>query len=181
MVDDFDGTFQRLHLEPGEHDVQLFLPGYRPVTQRIYLQPRNTFQVRLAMEPLGPGEPEPLRPAGAAPPPNRAGGSQTPPSTRTAPPRREAPAGPAGRGQPATGAQRNTDYGTLAIRVQPDDAEVLIDGERWDGTSSDDRLLVQLAPGPHRIEVRKEGFRTFSTEVNIRPGETAPVNVSLAR
>src|SRR5688572_17263607 len=27
-VDNFDGTFQRLHLEPGDHEVQLFMPGH---------------------------------------------------------------------------------------------------------------------------------------------------------
>jgi hypothetical protein len=186
IVDDFDGTFQRLDLEPGEHDVQLFLSGYRPVTQRIYLQPRNTFRVRLTMEPLGPGEPQPPRPgpedaalpASGAQSATREPGAVSAPGALRRPGRTEAPR----RGNPPqAGTQRNSNYGTLAIRVQPGDAEVQIDGERWQGTSDDERLVVQLGPGPHRIEVRKEGFRTFSTEVTIRSGETAPLNVSLAR
>jgi hypothetical protein len=170
VVDDFDGTFQRLQLEPGEHELQLFLPGYRPLSQRIYLQPRTTFRVRDAMQPLAPGDPQPLRPAG---PPAGQG---------VAPgPRAQGP-GPAPRGpQPRATAPRAGEYGTLAIRVQPGDAEVRIDGERWEGTSDDERLVVQLAPGPHRIEVRKDGYRDFATDVNVRPGETAPLNVSLAR
>ena len=49
------------------------------------------------------------------------------------------------------------------------------------GTTGDERLVVQLAPGPHRIDVRKDGYRAFSSDVNVRPGETAPLNVSLAR
>ena len=65
--------------------------------------------------------------------------------------------------------------------MQPDDAEVLIDGERWEGTSGDERLVVQLAPGSPRVEVRKDGYRVFATDVNVRPGETAPLNVSLSR
>ena len=32
-VDDFDGVFQRMRLEPGPHDVTLYLPGYRTVAQ----------------------------------------------------------------------------------------------------------------------------------------------------
>ena len=29
IVDDFDGFIQRLHLEPGEHTIQLYLTGHR--------------------------------------------------------------------------------------------------------------------------------------------------------
>ena len=58
-------------------------------------------------------------------------------------------------------------------------ADVLIDGERWQGPEGVDRLVVQVAEGSHRIEVRKEGFASFTTEITVRAGETAPVNVSL--
>jgi hypothetical protein len=30
QVDDFDGTFQRLNVEAGEHELQLYLEGYQP-------------------------------------------------------------------------------------------------------------------------------------------------------
>jgi hypothetical protein len=58
---------------------------------------------------------------------------------------------------------------------------VLIDGERWDGPTGDERLVVQLAPGTHRIDVRKNGYRGYSSEITVRPGETAPLNIALAR
>jgi hypothetical protein len=64
--------------------------------------------------------------------------------------------------------------------VQPSDADILIDGDRWTG-NGDDRLVVQLSPGQHRIEVRKDGYRPFSTDLEIRAGESAPLNVSLGR
>jgi hypothetical protein len=70
--------------------------------------------------------------------------------------------------------------GSVAIRVQPADAEILIDGARWTG-GSDDGLVVQLSPGSHQIEVRKDGYRTLMTTVDVRPGETAPLNISLGR
>ncbi len=64
IVDDFDGTFQRLHLPPGEHDIQLYTPGHRLVERKIFLQPGGTFRIRHTMEPLHPGEATPARPSG---------------------------------------------------------------------------------------------------------------------
>jgi hypothetical protein len=56
---------------------------------------------------------------------------------------------------------------------------VLIDGEAWLGSDQDERLLVNVPAGSHRVEVRKQGHESFSTEVEVRPGETTPINVSL--
>lgn len=170
IVDNFDGTFQRLHVEPGEHELTLFLTGHRLVTQHVYVQPHGTFRVKYAMEALGPGEAEPVRPVGDTRPPD---------SSRQAPVDalgRPAPAGPAPReaGRPASTS------GSVAIRVQPGDAEILIDGERWTG-GGDERLVVQLTPGAHQIDVRKDGYRDFTTQVEIRGGETTPLNISLGR
>ncbi len=170
-VDDFDGVFQRLNLNPGEHEVQLYLPGHRSVTQKVYLQRNTTFRLRHSMEPLGAGEAEPVRPAVTAP------ASAQPRDAQGAGPgvRRIDPAGP------RTGAAAQSDYGTLALRVQPGDAEVLIDGENWDGAGVDARLEVQLAPGTHVVEVRKSGYRGYTSEVTIRPSDTSTLNVALAR
>ena len=170
-VDNFDGFFQRLNLEPGEHDLELYLPGHRSVQQKVYLQPGKTFRVRLAMEALQPGDPEPVRPAAG-----RGPASATPPASG-----RRGPAPPERRGpiEPRTSPARVNDYGTLALRVQPGDAEVLIDGERWAGSQGDERLEVQLAAGTHNLEVRKEGYRIYSTDVTIRGGETSTLNVAL--
>jgi hypothetical protein len=57
---------------------------------------------------------------------------------------------------------------------------VLIDGERWQGSAGDEHLLVQLRAGSHRVEVRKDAFETFASDVHIKPGETTPLNVSLS-
>jgi hypothetical protein len=65
--------------------------------------------------------------------------------------------------------------------VQPEDAEILIDGERWDSPAGQARLAVQLSPGRHHVEVRKPGFMTYSEDVLIRPGATLTLNVSLLR
>ena len=158
IVDDFDGMFQRLHLPPGEHDIELYLSGYRSVRQKILVQPGATFRVRYTMEPLKPGDtPDPRPVAPSAPPPSVRRGPG-PPDARSA-----------------------SEFGAIAIRVQPRDAVVTIDGERWDAPPDNDRLVVQLPAGPHRVEIRKDGFETFSSTVDVRRGDETPLNVSLTR
>ena len=75
----------------------------------------------------------------------------------------------------------DSNFGAIAIRVQPADAEVRIDGERWEGPQDDEALVVQVAPGTHRIEVRKDGYRSYTAEVTVTAAETSPINVSLPR
>src|SRR5437867_9411084 len=52
VVDDFDGAFQRLHTEPGGHEITLYLDGYRTYSEHVYLSPDTTFKFRHRMEPL---------------------------------------------------------------------------------------------------------------------------------
>ena len=35
--------------------------------------------------------------------------------------------------------------------------------------------------GVHNIEIRQDGFRTFVTDITIRPNETTPLNVAMTR
>jgi hypothetical protein len=69
--------------------------------------------------------------------------------------------------------------GSLSIRVQPGDAEVRIDGERWPSGPPSEALVVQVTEGRHVVSVEKPGYRRFTTEIDVRPGDTAPLNVSL--
>jgi PEGA domain len=187
IVDDFDGAFQRLHVQPGEHEIELYLQGYRTVRQKAYLTADNTFKVKYNMERLGPGEqpeppPEPINPP--PPPPQQAGQPPMPPpgypqqQPRGPVGRRMPPPPPQGQG-PRGGQQPQSGYGTLAVRVQPSDVEISIDGEPWRGPAGQDRLVVEVSEGSHTIEIRKQGFRTYVTQVDIRRGETTPLNVSL--
>jgi len=192
IVDDFDGAFQRLHVEPGEHEIELYLAGYRPVTQKLYLSANNTFKVKYTMEKLAPGEPPPPRPQPLNPPAAQGGQppmQQPPPGYPPMPPQR-GPSGPPGpgtrrmpppppQGPPPRGGQPQSAYGTLSVRVQPGDAEISIDGEPWRGPAGQERLVVELAEGSHTVEIRKSGYRTYVTQVDVRRGETTPLNVSL--
>lgn len=72
------------------------------------------------------------------------------------------------------------DLGAVAVKTIPPDAQIYIDGERWVGPDTNGRLVVQLPSGRHLIEVRATGYRSYVSEVDVRPGETTPVNVSLA-
>lgn len=68
-VDDFDGSYEgrALRVEPGNHSVEVFLPGHRTLTQKIYLQSDRTFTLGALLEPLAPGETEPVRPGAPRP------------------------------------------------------------------------------------------------------------------
>ena len=69
--------------------------------------------------------------------------------------------------------------GTLALRMQPRDASVYIDDELWRGPLGQDRLVVQLSEGSHRIRVEKPGFQSFAVDVDVKAGETISLNVTL--
>jgi hypothetical protein len=40
---------------------------------------------------------------------------------------------------------------------------------------------VQVAPGVHHVEVRRDGYRTYQSDITVRPGDTSNVNISLTR
>jgi hypothetical protein len=71
-------------------------------------------------------------------------------------------------------------FGTLVLHVQPREAEVSIDGQRW-VTSGAGEFEIQLPAGRHRIEVRLDGFQRFTSEVDVRDDGPTPVNISLTR
>jgi len=193
IVDQFDGMFDKLSLEAGEHEITIYQEGFRSIRQRLYLSEGSTLRMKGALEPLAPAEPNEPRPQAAAqqawtepqvqmtpqyraPEPQYPGAQPPSPGAQpqAAPPERQAPVS----NPPLTG---NSRFGQVAIRVQPADADVFINGELWRNTDGAERMLVYLSPGTHRVEIRKEGFDAFVTAVEIRRGEVTPLNVSLAR
>jgi hypothetical protein len=42
IVDDFDGVFQRLHIETGPHHIELRADGYEPLSVEVNIQPGRT-------------------------------------------------------------------------------------------------------------------------------------------
>jgi len=192
QVDEFDGVFQRLDLPAGEHELAVYMPGYHTYREKTLFRPGEGYHYKAMLEPLPPGAPQDPKPQ---PSPNAAPANQQQPPPYgdpnyggnaapqfpygQPPPERPEP----GRTQPMPdrGVERHDSagFGTLNLKVQPGDAAVTIDGEKWDSTEGGSRLVVQLAVGPHRIEVRKDGFRTYSGTIDIRPGEPQTLNVVL--
>jgi hypothetical protein len=152
FVDDYDGLLQRLRVRPGEHEIALHLDGYRTVRQKVSLRFNEDRKIKLEMEKLAPGEAQEPRPT----------------------PTDFAPAAGSPAADPRT-------VGTVVVRVQPVDAEIFVDGERWMTPEGQDRLVVQLPEGRHRIEVRKAGFAPFAGDVDVPRGETITVNDSLLK
>jgi hypothetical protein len=161
MVDDFDGIFQRLRVPLGEHEITIYHEGHRPIHHRMLFRPYESYSIKEMMQPIAPGDPVEPRPTPAARTPSQ---------------------GPAPRGRapmPAPGNRDADRFGSVTIRVQPADAEVFIDGERWDTPAGENRLLVELSEGTHRVEIRKPGYKTYTSTITIRSGETVTLNVSL--
>jgi len=163
IVDDYDGVFQRLRLVPGPHEIVIHHPSHRTLRQSIYYNPGSTHTLRQALEPLAPGEsPEP----------------QPVPRTFPAYPGMPPQAGPPQPADPGS-ASNAVRGGTLVLRVQPGDAAVSVDGEQWRGPQTQDRLVIQLREGQHRVRVEKPGFQPFTVDVDVRASETTSFNVSL--
>jgi hypothetical protein len=171
-VDDFDGVFQRLRLRPGGHEITIYLDGYRTITENIYLSSGSDRKIRLTMARVREGERSEPPPA----PAEATAETDDPrdPSQRMIPRRPGLPRSEPSERQPAAR------FGTLSIRVQPADAELFVDGERWEAPAGSARVEIELPEGRHRLEVRKAGFSTYAEDVLIRRGATLTLNVSLA-
>jgi len=161
VVDDYDGVFQRLRLIPGPHEIVIYHPSYRTLRQNVYFNPGSSHTIRQTLDPLAAGEASEPQPV----------------------PRQMLPSGP---GMPGPGMPPSAGVpfdpsrtGTLALRVQPIDANILVDGEPWKGPQSQERLVIQLREGSHRVRVEKPGFQPFSVDIDVRAGETTSFNVSL--
>lgn len=190
IVDDFDGVFQRLHLRPGEHEITLYLPGYRSWSERRYFGPRSDQRILHTMLPLAPGQPDDPRPMPMNPPardprydprdPRDPGYDRPLPPTREprplpvpAQPRVEPPA-------PDTPVIDPRSFGTLSVSVNPSDAEITLDQQKQDLTKGN-RLVIQLAEGVHHLVIKKNGYGTFETDLQIRRGRTLSFDVNLVK
>ena len=182
-VDDFDGYYQRLRVRPGTHEITVYQNGYRTQTTNMYLGVGSDQKVKQSLDQLAPGEtsepppqpnPEAARSDRQGPPDRRGPGR--------APDRGQAYDEPVQRAEPRPEPrEEEASYGTLSLRVQPADAEVFVDGERWTTSAGEDRLTIRLTDGRHHIEIRKDGFRRYLEDVLVRRNATMTLNVILSR
>jgi len=202
LVDDYDGAFQRLRTTPGGHEITLYLEGYRTYSEKVYLSADNTFKMKHRLEILAGGDVSERPPAPAPQPQYQPGPNDEGPQTRGPirrgpgrpyppyppngprnapyPPPNAGPGNPPPPGPQDGGPGDNNDgRGTLALALQPTDAEILVDGNPWQHDPASDRLTIDLSAGRHNIQIRKPGFVGYLTDVQISRGETASLDVQL--
>jgi hypothetical protein len=162
---DFNGRWDYLWLEPGEHVLEFSKEGY--MTLRRVLDVRAGMQVRVR-ERLAKGEgTDPRSSERPAPTAEVEPGSSTP-----------APASPDLRA--ASGTLRR---GLLRLDVEPSDAAVYLDGEFLARAGELRRLhgALPVADGVHTVEVVRPGYDSRSVEVEVKADEPARVEIVLVR
>jgi hypothetical protein len=70
--------------------------------------------------------------------------------------------------------------GRLHISVQPQNAEVLVDGMRLEPVE-DHAFDVGLLVGSHTVQVAKEGYRTHTSEASIETAKTTTLSIELEK
>ncbi len=163
-VDDFDGLFQRLNVSSGRHEIALKLEGHKTHRMRVYVAPDSTLKLHYELE-KGVGESfEDLS--------------------------KDAPESEARRDEELdrrwseNEARAEKDEltaigGRLELSIRPEDASVYVDGA-FRGSAGEASTL-RLAPGRHRIEIVRPGYKTLEKEVEVAPGQTTNVKVELER
>ena len=163
-VDDFDGLLQRLNVAPGRHEIALKLEGYKTHRVKVYVTPDATTKLQYDLE-KGQGETFEDLAKGA-------------PDGEWLREREPADSWSASESPPAVSAEPPL-AGTVRLSVRPDDASVYVDGA-FRGSAREASEL-KLAPGRHRIEIVRPGYRTVEREVDVVPRETTDLSVELER
>jgi hypothetical protein len=149
VVDDFNGIFQRLHLQPGRHQIALKCDGYRTHRIKVYVPIDHTIKIRFDMEP-GRSDEVTEETVGSEEDIEWASEDDVPESDG---------------------------LGLLKLSVRPDDASIYIDGEHR-GSAREVRN-VELPAGVHLIEVVRPGFATYEREVEVPADESVEVEIEL--
>ena len=162
---DYNGRFNLLWLDSGEHVIEFSKDGYK--TLRRYIDVQAGMHARVAermekgegLDPRSTERPEaPALDTRAAPPP---------------------PASPS----PAQAPQGSLRRGLLRLEIGPSDAAVYLDGEFLARASELSRLhgAIPVARGPHRIEVVRPGFESRTVEVDVEGEMPVRVEIDLQR
>ena len=164
-VDDCDGTFQSLKLEPGPASIEVRAPGFEALRLDVRVLAGRKITYEENMRAGDPGQAPPpsaaRRPSPRGPDPGAAVGRPVPRDRGAEP---EPPAGY--DGQPPA-------FGGLRLRVEPRNAQVFVEGyfvgtvDDFDGGRG-----LPLESGPQSIEIRADGYESLQIQVRILPNET---------
>ena len=164
-VDNFDGTFQSLKLEPGAASIEVRAEGFDDLRLDVMILAGRKITYEENMRARDPGQAPP--PSAARRPPER-GADRERAEVRPDPRGRDADPGP-----PAGFEGRPPAFGGVRLRVEPRNARVFVDGY-YVGTVDDfdgGRGLA-LESGPQSIEIRADGYESLEIKVRILPDET---------
>lgn len=193
---DVEGIARGLPIAPGRHSVEVRAPGYVPARREVTLSASHEHEVLISLQQLTTGLGiiiiEALVPnvsividerqVGTTPLLNHAfvvpAGAHVVEATRVGyqPLRVETTV--------SVGASRNVSLeprplseldesisGRVNVEVRERDAEVLLDGQSFAGG--------QLPIGPHRLEVRSEGFEPYTEDIEVTAGDTVTLDLAL--
>jgi hypothetical protein len=162
---DFNGRWDYLWLEPGEHVLEFSKDGF--MTLRRHLDVRAGMHVRVT-ERLEKGD-------GIDPPSSEGPAPTAPVAGRTA-----APETPLSEPRAGSGTLK---HGLLRLEVEPFDAAVYLDGEFLARASELRRLhgALPVADGVHTVEVVRPGYDSRTVEVEVTADEPARIEIVLVR
>src|SRR5438477_2997 len=88
-----------------------------------------------------------------------------------------------GGGSPTYSSSRSYDEGAVRIKVKPREASVYVDGYYTGRVDDFDGVLqkLHLSAGPHRIEVRLQGYEALVFDVRIEPDQTVTYHGDLRK
>jgi hypothetical protein len=170
-VDDFDGFPQYLAIRPGRHMLTFKADGYKTVTKSVRVARGAVLQMDFSLTEGSGEEPVPGKKEeegiAASDPDARAESGEVRGRVEMAEAENSQEAGP----------------GLIRLRVAPADASVYLDGEFIGTASRVSRLHgdLRLAPGEHRIEVVRPGYRAISRTVEVVAGDRLTLDLDLEK
>jgi hypothetical protein len=169
---DYNGRWDLMRLEPGDHRIEFEAPGYRALRLSLKTRPGRYYRMTYELE---------------------RGEGIDPRSTGEAPSGAEIPAGEEMEHESGgaedladrfrSGAAATLRRGYLRFRVTPPDAAVYLDGEFLARADELERLhgAIPVAVGEHHVEVVRPGYRSRDVDVVVEEGESPAVEVRLAK
>jgi len=201
-ADDYDGWWQRLQLEPGQHRIVFRAPGFKPYVTDIRIVPGADIHLKYGMQAgndsiaeqdmmlprreysrrdYGQGPEYGQRPDGRDQQYERHQPQEDRYQDQSQDQDQEENIQPYfGGGQ---GNDRDMYRRPLILHIEPSDATVYVDGNYY-GTANDNgrsELQLLLPEGRHRIEVVRPGFDSFSQDVTVGREQDNHVNIVLQK
>lgn len=148
------GFFVFESLSPGLYTLETSSTGYKPKRENVTITRDQSTTVSVQLSPIAPGDLSSELPSKVA---ALEEGSQKPTSTDMS--------------------TTSSEYGSVRIKSNVSDPVILIDN-RPAGTGN--KAYRKIEPGKHVVTATKEGYYDWAGEVNIDPGKTINLEITLS-